>query len=213
MHGRDITGEVFGRLTAIKPVRAESKSTVWLCRCACGVYCEVLRSNIVNKRANTRSCGCLAKELTGVAFRTHGESRTSPEYRTWCSMKRRCTNPSTKNFRHYGGRGITVCQRWMDSYEVFLSDMGRRPSPKHTLDRIDNNKGYSPDNCRWATYKEQALNKSTTRRINGKSVQELSLESGISVKCLQLRLHRGWSIERATTQPIRKPYQPGGAQC
>jgi hypothetical protein len=96
---------------------------------------------------------------------THGESatRASPEYRAWCNIKARCLNPGNKDYPTYGGRGITVYARWRDSYQAFLADVGRRPSPRHSVDRIDVNGNYEPGNVRWATRKEQANNRRTTR--------------------------------------------------
>ena len=136
----------------------------------------------------------------------HRKSRT-PEYRVWCSMKARCNDPKHKAYKRYGGRGLAVCDQWLYSFENFLADMGKRPSPEHSLDRIDNDLGYSPNNCRWATRLEQANNQSTNRRItfNGKTqtVTEWAREMGLTEGMLRSRLDLGWSVERSLTEKKR----------
>jgi hypothetical protein len=212
MKGSSIAGKVFGRLTAIKPLRVSNKNMVWLCQCSCGKETEVLRTNLVSKRSNTRSCGCFQLDNVIALMTKHGgasikgatASRCSAEYRAWRAMKVRCTVSSIKQFHNYGGRGIKVCDRWMDSFESFLEDMGRKPTSKHTLDRKDNDKDYAPDNCRWATYQEQALNKTTTFRIEGKTLHGWSIECGIPAERLKSRIGRGWGLLRATSQPLRR---------
>ena len=138
---------------------------------------------------------------------THG-MRNSPEYKTWCNMKARCYNPKSSYYVNYGGRGIKVCGRWLNSFANFLADMGPKPSPKHSLDRVDVNKGYDKQNCRWATRLEQARNTRGNKRftMNGvtKSLVEWSEVSGISYGCLQSRIYRnGMTIEEAIKRPLR----------
>lgn len=129
------------------------------------------------------------------------EGAPSPEYRAWANMKHRCCNPAANGFSNYGGRGITVCERWVESFEAFLADMGPRPSPKYSLDRIDNAGNYEPQNCRWATATEQSRNRRGTANIpfDGRlvTVTELSEITGTPEHLLRNRLRRGWPLERA----------------
>ena len=138
--------------------------------------------------------------------RKHGHSfvngKATPEYMAWSSMKARCLRPTANNYPLYGGRGITICQRWTDNFEAFLSDMGLKPSKDHSLDRIDNDGNYEPGNCRWATPIMQSRNKRNVGIVEyyGErlTVPELSERVGIPLHRLKSRLKRGWSIERAT---------------
>jgi hypothetical protein len=129
-----------------------------------------------------------------------------PEYEVWRHMVRRCTQENNPAYPHYGGRGITVCDAWVNSFENFLNDMGCRPSKKHTLERNDNDKGYSPTNCRWATYREQINNRRTTVRVefNGvvKPLSDWALEFNIDVELLRVRLKSGWDIEDALKREV-----------
>jgi hypothetical protein len=148
----------------------------------------------------------------------HGErgadlrAKSQPEYKAWDSMKQRCTNPNDKAWRWYGGRGITVCEEWANDFQAFLAHIGRRPSDKHSIDRIDGDKGYEPGNVRWATWEEQARNRSNTSRVmyQGKlcSLGEIAEMSGTPYLLFKRRLQKGWSIERAATTPcdLRKSH-------
>jgi len=162
---RNLAGRRFGRLIAIALAdRRRRGGVAWKCRCDCGAIIRVTSCDLVSD--GTRSCGCLAREnksLIGKANSKHGHARRgnacTPEYRSWHAAKNRCFNPKTLGYHNYGGRGITMCDRWRDSFEAFLADMGERP-PGTSLDRFPNNDGnYEPGNCRWATPKEQAANK------------------------------------------------------
>jgi hypothetical protein len=176
--------------------------TVVECACSCGRMVRVRKSNLEN--GNTSSCGCLRKELQSERNTTHGQSR-SPEYRIWESMRRRCTDPKTVGFENYGGRGITVCERWRTSFEAFFEDMGRRPSARHTIDRLDSNGNYEPGNCEWRTMIEQQNNKRNNRTItfNGETLTLAQWERKLNIRrgALGMRLRRGWSEEKALTEP------------
>lgn len=176
----ELTGQQFNRLTAIRRTgKSTSSGVLWLCQCQCGQQIEVAAHSL--RTGNTGSCGCLHKEaiarrnrlypLKGKAspFFKHGHTldyKTSPEYESWRGMKERCFNPKNKKYADYGGRGITVCSRWADpesGFSDFLADMGKRPEGL-TLDRIRVNEGYSPSNCRWATWSEQMKNRRPSRK-------------------------------------------------
>lgn len=174
-------------------------------RCVCGEE-KILQTWAVVS-GGTKSCGCKSRELLRSAKTIHGGVGT-PTYRIWVGMKNRCNNPKTSDYRYYGGRGIRVCKRWDTSYAAFLEDMGERPSSEHTIERIKNDCGYSPSNCKWATRAEQGSNTSQVRRITykgvTKSLSQWSRDLGIHIMTLHQRLARGWSVERAfTTKPLK----------
>lgn len=158
-------GQIYGNLTVVELWLDHDYPShqKWHCKCSCGIDIVAWASSLVS--GNTKSCGCLQRKRTSEASTTHGEGHTATaEYRCWTHIKTRCYNPRIKNFDCYGGRGITVCERWRDSFENFLADMGRRPSPNHSIDRYPNPDGnYEPSNCRWATRSQQEQNKSKWR--------------------------------------------------
>lgn len=201
----DLSGQRFSKLVALSTTGLKDHGTaIWRCVCDCGCYANVSTRNL--RSGHTRSCGCLKGGLV-----QHGETVTkefSAEYIVWQSMRHRVVwKNNSKDHERYQGRGISCCERW-NSYENFLSDMGRRPSPKHSLDRIDNNGDYEPGNCRWATKKQQARNRRTNRVIeyNGiiLCVAEWSEKLGLAQATINQRLTLGWSAERALTATVRR---------
>ena len=203
----DLAGQRFGRWTVIRRVESGAQGRVrFLCLCDCGTECVVYSNNLRSGRST--GCGCRRKEALRISRLVHGKKGTA-EYEAWVALRRRCHDATNSGFAGYGGRGITVCERWDGprGLENFLADMGRRPSPDHSLDRVDNDGPYSPENCRWATRSEQQRN---TRRnhvitMDGRSltVAEWSHVTGISFTTICGRLRLGWSVERTLTAPVR----------
>jgi hypothetical protein len=213
MRTYDLTGETFGRWTVLRSAGRKKREIAWLCRCACGAEKAVASS--VLRSGRSKSCGCWRIEHGrahgAVVNLRHGEAgtgRESPEYRVWVGMNARCYIASHTSFRYYGARGIVVCERWRISFENFLIDLGRKPSAKHTLDRIDPNGNYEPNNTRWATYKEQNRNRRDSVRITisgvTKTIAEWLKTAPITRRGFYERLWRGLTPEEALTTP-RQP--------
>lgn len=201
---KDIAGQKFGRLSVLEFAGfGKRRLAWWTCKCDCGTVLNVQGNNL--RTGNTSSCGCARIEEVKGRLTKHGLADT-PEYLTWRSMKDRCENSTGTNKHRYVGRGITYCDRWK-RFENFFADMGKKPSPHHTLDRINNDGNYEPGNCRWATRTEQNNNRSTNRVIvvNGKSgtVAELSREYGVKSRIVYKRLWLGWTPEDALTKPTK----------
>jgi hypothetical protein len=160
-HVNDLSGKVFGKLTVIRDAgRDKWGQVIWLCRCDCGNEKTIVGGNLRRKHGNV-SCGCVQTEHALKACTKHGHTKNrnpTREYRSWQSMKRRCLEKAHVHYGNYGGRGITICERWVDSFENFFSDMGECPAG-YTLDRIDPNGNYESSNCRWASWSQQASNK------------------------------------------------------
>lgn len=158
---KNLTGSVFNRLTVIDWAGRTAKGDLlWRCKCECGTERIVLARSLTS--GVTRSCGCLSRDTAIETNTSHGLSRTAI-YHAWVAMIARCEDQNHKAYKNYGGRGIKVCKRWKESVAHFVSDMGPRPSKQHTLDRIDNNGDYCPENCRWVTWDIQANNKRKAR--------------------------------------------------
>lgn len=201
-----LVGQKFGRLTAIA-VDQNRKGNL-ICVCECGPELSVQLGNL--RSGNTTSCGCLRNERLRASTTTHGKYHT-PERRIWAGMLSRCDNPNVKGYPGYGGRGITVCERWRQDFLNFLADMGERPSDEHSIDRFPDQQGnYEPGNCRWATRKQQAQNRKSSVMVtfNGKTqtMRDWEDEFGLVRGMLYYRLRvAGWSIEEALTTPARRP--------
>ena len=196
----DLVNLRFGHLVVTRYAGIRNRNRSWECLCDCGNNTIVLGTNL--RRGTTQSCGCLRK----IVATKHG-MRYTAEYRIWKHMRGRCLCPTDASFDRYGERGISICQQWIDSFDSFYSDMGPRPSPKHSIDRIDNSLGYTPENCRWATSTIQANNRRSNHLVtyNGKThtITEWAQIVGIKQPTLRKRLRNGWSIERALTTPLR----------
>lgn len=217
------TGERFGRLTVTGPsgiVGARDKVEV---TCDCGTVKHIKMKYL--RWGKSRSCGCILREHLrriarlqrtrskrsqeeGGSARARVKPKRSPEHIAWANMLNRCRSPKSPNWCRYGGRGITVCERWF-KFKNFLEDMGQRPSDKHSIDRIDNDGNYEPRNCRWATSREQSLNRRKTRRLthDGETapLAVWAERSGLSYAALAGRIDAGWAIERALVEPPRRP--------
>lgn len=206
----DITGQRFGRLIVLR--RAGSNRfgrAQWRCRCICGRTTTVLGKRL--RSGHTQSCRCLFRDaIRESRMQTHSETvagQTSAEYRAWNGMLDRCTNPRTRSYKRYGARGIGVSRRWL-RFEAFLQDMGRRPSSRHSLDRKNNDRGYSKRNCHWATPKEQQRNTRRNHLITFKGHTAPLIvwaeRRGMKKQTLRMRLVYGWSTERALMTPVQE---------
>lgn len=207
-----LIGRKIGRLIVVKrSANSKQGNSRWLCKCSCGKEKTILGYSLSN--GHTKSCGCLHREsvkMVGLSNVKHGHKRRvgqSRTYSSWHNVIGRCTNPKHTAYKDYGGRGIIVCRKWKKSFENFLSDMGEAPIGC-SIDRIDNNKGYCPTNCRWATGIEQQRNKRNNHleTYDGMTqcVTAWAEEFGLCPQRVVQRLSDNWPIERALTTPVRK---------
>lgn len=199
----DRTGTRYGRLLVVARAKnGTGNKSRWVCRCDCDPQTTIIVQGGNLHDGHTTSCGCM-KGIGGDRD-MHGATRT-PEHRAWVGMKLRCSNPNTKGYSRYGGRGIQVCDRWRDSFSAFLADMGPRPSPRHSVERRNNDGNYEPDNCYWATDAEQTRNTRQNRNYtyNGRTMclTDWARESGRPRSTLMQRLERGWTLEQAMFTP------------
>jgi hypothetical protein len=194
----NLIGRVFGGLTVTNPAGLDTRQhhRMWMCRCTCGKIVERAGADLQKgeKRGRLQSCGC----LVGVKIRTHGMSK-HPAYAVWRSMNDRCKLPTHQAWANYGGRGISVCDEWQQSFEAFWRDMGPSYVAGLDLDRRDNDGGYSKENCRWVTRRMNTMNKrNTERRVD---VRELARATGIGVSTIAYRLHNGWPVSQLAIPP------------
>lgn len=199
----NLVGRRFGRLIVTELLGSNSNRHYWRCICDCGNESEVATSPLLN--GNTQSCGCAFRENSLAASTTHGMSGT-PLYSSWLRMLQRCEDKNCSDYQYYGARGITVCERW-HSFELFYADVGERPEGM-TLERINNNDGYGPDNFRWATRLEQMQNTRSTRQVEYEgrkwSISELARHCGIKPRTLNARINKlGYTVEQAVSKAVK----------
>lgn len=209
----DLTGQRFGRLTVLE--RAENKRghAAWLCRCDCGRSIVVQSDSL--KSGNTRSCGCLFAETSlrkiAALHKDHDRRTKTRLYNIWHGMRKRCKVVSHNSFRYYGERGISVCPEWETSFDAFRDwAIKNGYSDNLSIDRINNNLGYSPTNCRWVDGKMQGRNKRNNKRYfyrgENLTAAEWADQQGLDVRILRSRLNSGWPIERALTEPLHTEF-------
>lgn len=212
-HFRNLEGKSFNRLHVVMYAGRLGKKAgnAYFCTCQCGGKTVALGEELTG--GNVKSCGCLNADMNRQLRQTHGRSGDR-EWRIWAGIKTRCTNPNSKAYPDYGGRGIKVCKRWVtgtakaSGFECFIADMGNRPSPKHSIDRINNNGNYGPRNCQWILLAKQPRNTRKTCRITyqGRTLSNWEWAEIVPIDPINIwkRIYRGWSVERTMTQPVRK---------
>lgn len=203
-------GKRYGLLTIVEfsHVNKDGKS-MYVCDCDCGNRC--VKNGKTLKSGAVKSCGCYKTTVTKLRSTKHGycvDRKKPAEYFIWRAMKDRCSNPKNKAYHNYGGRGIKVCDRWLNSFPNFIADMGMKPFYGASIERIDNNGNYCPENCKWIHLSKQGLNQRRNKRylFDGKmlTISEISSICGVKSSALYQRIHRGWSDARMLAQPISK---------
>lgn len=203
---KDLVGHRFGRLKVIEQHARRTKAGAirWWCLCDCGSITTVIGGGL--KRGATKSCGCLHKERVREASTTHG-MHTHPAYKAWEDMKRRCNDVNHKSYGNYGGRGIVVCERWLEGFEEFWENLGGTWKEGLSLDREDNDGNYEPSNCKWSTKSEQQCNKRSNKMVETEwgllPLVKAAKRSGINYQTLMSRLNNGWSVDKALNTHTR----------
>ena len=201
----ELTGQRFGMLTVEGP-QSRPGRRVWACRCDCGQVIEVTTGNLRNR--SYTNCGCNRSGVRRQGRLRHGHARPrTKEYRTWAHLVQRCINPSNAAYALYGGRGVTVDPEWAASFEAFLRDVGHADTPDHTIDRIDNSRGYEPGNCRWATRAEQSRNTRRNIMVDGVCLKDACQMRGVSYEAAQARLRRGATMVQALSTLTGSAYR------
>lgn len=196
---KDISGQKFNRLIAIKPIAKRNGKWNWLFRCDCGKEVIIDKYRVIG--GITKSCGCYKKEKMSNIHKTHGLTKTNI-YSRWLKMKDRCYNENSIAYKDYGGRGIKMCNEWEDDFMTFYHwAVNNGYKEDLSIDRIDNNKGYSPENCRWVTIKEQTRNRRSNIYVRGKCLTDYCSDYGSSFSRVASRVKRGWDIETAIKCP------------
>ncbi|SBV91819.1 hypothetical protein [uncultured Dysgonomonas sp.] len=208
LKNKTLVGVRFGRLVVLSKYKDSkySGSIRWTCQCDCGKEIQINTGNLIYNK--TKSCGCLVLDFAENLNKSHGKSKTSI-FNIWVSMRARCYNTNGRYYSDYGGRGINVCDRWLESFENFYEDMGDRPSSKHSLDRIDVNGNYEPANCRWATKLEQANNTRNTVFLthNGitKPISDWARSLGLNKQTIRSRIKQGETdMDKILSTRLRK---------
>lgn len=199
----DLTNKKYNRLLVVSFNSSHKCGSYWNCVCDCGNSTKVLSSNL--RSGLVKSCGCLSSETTSNRNKTHGLSNSNI-YNVYKTMISRCCNINNKSYKYYGGRGISVCDRWLIGFEYFFQDMGGTYKQGLSIDRINVNGNYSPENCKWVTFEQQSRNRTDNVFIeyNGlvKTMKDWSVFYGLSHKTVWARINRGWSIEKTFNTPV-----------
>lgn len=205
MRKTEMIGKKFGQFLVLKEVEKKNNKRAFLCRCSCKKEYIVMGDNL--RSGNSTQCMSCSSKIKGGKYRTHGMTNTRV-FKVWAGIKDRCRNTNCPLYKNYGGRGISVCDRWFNSFEAFLKDMGEPPSLKHQIDREDNDGNYEPGNCRWVTSEVQQNNRRNNVLIehNGrkKTLSQWATCLGVGVTTLRWRLLAGWPPEKILSVPVRQ---------